>query len=305
VDQNYVARRFKARFGVSARLPRPRQPRLSTAPSATPAAAAAAQPVAWLAMADHQVLQDDPYRRVVRIGDTVRRPVQPWSPTVHELLRHLEGVGFPYAPRFLGIDADGREVLTYIDGESGGAAWSKIIEDAGLVAMARMLRDYHDAVRGFRPTAEAGWAASPGRFGPGDLVCHGDFGPWNLVWRGSQPIGILDWDYAWPAPAVHDVAYALEYVTPFRDDRVCIESLRYPLPPDRRRRLAKFAEAYGLTTTDGLVDEVIAQQQQVWLRARQLAADGQQPQVAWQEAGVLDEVETRIHWSRANRHLFE
>src|SRR3954466_7887586 len=97
-----------------------------------------------LRMVDHQVLQDDPHRQVVRIGDTVRRPLHPWSPTIQELLRHLEGVGFPYAPRLLGIDADGREVLIYIDGESGGAAWAKVVEGTGLVAMARLLRDYHD-----------------------------------------------------------------------------------------------------------------------------------------------------------------
>jgi aminoglycoside phosphotransferase (APT) family kinase protein len=123
--------------------------------------------------------------------------------------------------------------------------------------------------------------------------------------RGSRPVGILDWDYAWPAPPVHDVAYALEYVTPFRDDRVSVESLRHPAPPQRLRRLERFAEAYGLTTTTGLVDEALAQQHQVWLGARQLAAEGRQPQVAWQEAGVLDDVAERVRWSRANRHLFE
>lgn len=256
-------------------------------------------------MVDLQVLQDDPHRQVVRIADTVRRPLYPWSPTIHELLLHLESVGFPYAPRLLGIDAEGREVLTYIDGESGGAAWAKVVEDAGLVAMARLLRDYHEAVRGFRPTAEAGWAACAGTVNAGELVCHGDFGPWNLVWRGTQPVGILDWDYARPARPIHDVAYALEYVAPFRDDGVCIESLRYPVPPNRRQRLERFAEAYGLTATAGLVDEVIAQQQDVLQRARQLAAEGRQPQAAWQEAGVLDEVVERIRWSRAHRHLFE
>lgn len=262
-------------------------------------------PVSSLDMADHQVLQDDPYRRVVRVADTVRRPLHPWSPTVHELLRHLEDVGFPYSPRFLGIDADGREVLTYIDGESGAAAWAKVVEDTGLVAMARLLREYHEAVRGFRPTAAAGWAAHADGVDADELVCHGDFGPWNLVWRGNHPVGILDWDYAWPAPPVHDVAYALEYVAPFRDDDTCIDSLRHPGTPDRRRRLERFAEAYGLTTTVGLVDDVIAQQRTVLRRARQLAAEGRQPQVAWQESGVLDEVAARIGWTIAYRHLFE
>ncbi|WP_238010013.1 aminoglycoside phosphotransferase family protein [Dactylosporangium sp. AC04546] len=256
-------------------------------------------------MTGEEVLQDDPHRRVVRIGDTVRRPLHPWSPTIHELLQHLERAGFPHSPRLLGIDADGREVLSFIDGESGGTAWARVAGDAGLVAMARLLRDYHDAVRGFRPAATAGWAAADGTFGAGDLVCHGDFGPWNLVWRGDRPVGILDWDYAWPARPLHDVAYALEYVAPFRDDAVCLASLRHPRPPDRRRRLERFAEAYGLTTTDGLVDEVIAQQEAVLLRARRLAAQARQPQLFWQETGALDRVAQRIAWSRAHRQLFD
>ncbi|MEU4625882.1 phosphotransferase [Actinoplanes sp. NPDC023801] len=67
-------------------------------------------------------------------------------------------------------------------------------------------------------TTRIGGAAHDGVCQPGDLVCHGDFGPWNLVWHGNRPVGILDWDYAWPHPPIHDVAYALEYVTPLRDD---------------------------------------------------------------------------------------
>src|SRR5256884_8900785 len=56
---------------------------------------------------------------VVRVGDTVRRNVGPWTPAVHALLRHLEYVGFTGAPRALGLDERNREVLSYLDGECG------------------------------------------------------------------------------------------------------------------------------------------------------------------------------------------
>jgi hypothetical protein len=36
---------------------------------------------------------------VVRVGDTVRRPAGPWTPTVHALLGHLHAAGFRGAPR--------------------------------------------------------------------------------------------------------------------------------------------------------------------------------------------------------------
>ena len=137
----------------------------------------------------------------------------------------------------LGIDEQGREVLSYIAGDSGPAGWTRVVDEAGLMSMARLLREYHQAVREFRPGSDGVWAARTGAPQDGDLVCNGDFGPWNLVWRGTQPVGILDWDYAWPNRKVHDVAYALEYVAPFRDDHECVQWLRYPSPPDRRRRL--------------------------------------------------------------------
>jgi hypothetical protein len=54
---------------------------------------------------------------VVRVGRTVHRRAGPSTPAVHDLLRHLERVGFGGAPRALGTDEDGREVLTYVPGE--------------------------------------------------------------------------------------------------------------------------------------------------------------------------------------------
>ncbi|MFC8896586.1 hypothetical protein [Streptomyces cinereoruber] len=82
-------------------------------------------------MASEDVVQDHPHRRIVRVGDTIRRPVQPWTETVHALLRHLEEVGFPCAPRVLGFDEAGREVLEYMEGESGPAGWAKVVDDRG------------------------------------------------------------------------------------------------------------------------------------------------------------------------------
>ncbi|MDX3616129.1 aminoglycoside phosphotransferase family protein [Streptomyces europaeiscabiei] len=62
-------------------------------------------------------------------------------------------------------------------------------------------------------------------------------------------MGIIDWNCARPAPRLHDVAYALEYVAPFLEDAECLRWLRYPAPPGRRRRLESFRNAYGLDST--------------------------------------------------------
>jgi len=49
---------------------------------------------------------------VIRVGDTLRRPLHARSEFVHALLRHLACVGFDGAPRVLETDERGREVLT-------------------------------------------------------------------------------------------------------------------------------------------------------------------------------------------------
>ncbi|MGI5171236.1 aminoglycoside phosphotransferase family protein [Spirillospora sp. CA-253888] len=256
-------------------------------------------------MSSEEILQEDVHRRVVRVGGTVRRPVQPWTPAVHALLLHLEAVGFPYAPRVLGFDGQGREVLSYIPGESGPSAWAKVTDDRGLDAFAALLRDYHDAVAGFAPAAGTVWAAGPGAPGDGEVVCHGDFGPWNTVWQGGRPVGIVDWDLARPAPRLHDVAYALQYVAPFRDDAECLRWLRYTEPPDRRRRLERFCAAYGLAPADGVVDAVIAVQREGVELVRRLAEQGHQPQADWVAEGRFQELAQRVAWSEANRGSFE
>ena len=85
---------------------------------------------------------------VVRVGDTVRRPWRPTTPSTHALLRHLEAVGFDGAPRLLGVDERGREVLTYVPGTAISPPyppWS--LTTPALESVARLLHRYHEAVR--------------------------------------------------------------------------------------------------------------------------------------------------------------
>jgi hypothetical protein len=244
---------------------------------------------------------------VVRVGATVRHPLQPWSHAVHALLGHLESVGFAAAPRLVAVDGD-TEVLTFLPGESGADGWAKVVDEDGLRAAGRLLRSYHEAVRTWRPAEPDMLVWADGTAGAGDgelIVCHGDFGSWNIVWDGFDPVGLLDWEYAHVAPALSDVAYALEYMAPFRSDDEAIRWLRYPAPPDRRRRIAIFAEAYGLTGTDALVDAVADVQRQGRALVVALADRGVARQVAMVAEGYLDELDERIAWTASHRHLLE
>lgn len=256
-------------------------------------------------MDEPRILKDDPHRRVVRVGDTVRRPAEFWTPAVHALLRHLEAVGFTAAPRALGIDDDGREILTYMPGLSGVDGWRMVADERGLQQAARLLRAYHDAVRSFRPPPGTAWAWSAAPLHDDQIICHSDFGSWNLVWQDGQPVGIIDWDLAGPGTALDDVAYTLEYMAPFRDDEQAVRWLAYEQPPDRRRRIELFAWAYGLPNVDGLVDAVIHRQRLTIEHVQAVAQRGAEPQVTWVATGYLAQLEARAAWSEQHRALFE
>jgi aminoglycoside phosphotransferase (APT) family kinase protein len=180
-----------------------------------------------------------------------------------------------------------------------------VLDDKGLEGFGRLLREYHDAVAGFRPPADTVWAFGPASCREGEVICHGDFGPWNIVWRDNEPVGILDWDFARPGRPERDVAYAAEYVAPFRNDEHCLRWLQHPQPPDRRRRLERFCAAYGLASAEGMVDAVLREQLEHRELVRQLAARGLEPQASWVADGNLDMRDRFVAWSRANRHLFE
>lgn len=131
---------------------------------------------------------------VVRTGTTVRRPQTARSPFVHAVLRRLEAAGVEGVPRFLGIDEQDREILTFLDGETGAVEhWS----DALLVELALLTRAIHDALAG---TPEAG---------PAETVCHNDLAPWNTIISGGLLVGFIDFDDAAPGSRADDLAYLL------------------------------------------------------------------------------------------------
>ena len=247
-------------------------------------------------------LQTDEHRRIVRVGDTVRRPAGWWTPAVQALLQHLRDVEFPYAPQPGGIDSEGREVVSFIPGTSGAVGWYRIQSESGLRRFAALLREYHEAVRDFRPSPDAEWALGPSE--PREVVCHNDFGPWNLVYDGDAPVGILDWDFAAPGPCRNDLAYALEYAVPFRDDATVRSHHHFAEVPDRRARLEIVADGYGLTSTVGLVDDVIDRQRLTIVHVEELAARGLEPQATWVRDGTLDESRRVISWVEEHRDLF-
>ena len=150
---------------------------------------------------------------IVRIGDTVRRPLRPFSLTVQAYLAHLRDAGFTGAPLPFGIDDEGREVLSFVPGDvPRNPLPPETAGDGVLVALARLIRALHEA--------SAGWVPPPMRCGaerrqlgrpvtrPAELVSHCDYYPGNVVFRDGLPVALIDFDLADPTTWFYDIANA-------------------------------------------------------------------------------------------------
>lgn len=239
---------------------------------------------------------------VVRVGPTVRRPVGAHSPLVHALLRHLEAVGFPGAPRFLGIDPAGREVLTYVEGEVAGRPRPDWIADEDrLVSVARLVRGYDDAAITFglrpdlvvEPDQPAG--LPPGPSEPPEFIGHQDITPENVVFRDGEAVALIDFDLARPTTRVMEMVNVMLWWGPFGAEED-LDPRLHGLDVPRRCRL--IADTYQLSD-DGrerLVEVAVLQNRRAWhLMKHRAETLGGGWRRMWDE-GVGEIIQRRQDW---------
>lgn len=239
-------------------------------------------------------------RVVVRVGDTVRRPAGPHTPAVSALLDHFEQVGFDGAPRSLGLDERGRHVVSFVEGTP--ALPPVPSSDEALAALGSLLRRMHDAQEGFVPPADAAW--SPGPLAPraGEVICHNDVFPPNVILRDGLPAALIDWDLAGPMPRLYDVASAANFWVPLTHERRAAALGLTTLRAGERLRL--LCDAYGLETVDRVaVLDVVAHRNRMGHEIHRLLG-GVERRPGWREmwdAGSGDEILARSAWFEAHR----
>ncbi|MBK7822896.1 MAG: phosphotransferase [Tessaracoccus sp.] len=202
---------------------------------------------------DEEALAGGNMEPVVRIGDTVRRVTGPWTAGVHELLRRYEGAGIVEAPRPLGIDEHGREILTYLSGEVMTTTPEQLWSLPLLRAAGRLLRRLHDAST---PLVGAEFAWRQPTREPVEVICHNDFAPYNLIIDGDRLIGVIDFDMASPGSRLWDIAYLAYRLVPYAEDAHGFDPGRDGSRADRLRELLA---AYGVGYPDDEVRRIVAQ----------------------------------------------
>jgi hypothetical protein len=228
--------------------------------------------------------------RVVRVGDTVRRSPGDRAEYVHQVLRHLEQCGWMGAPRLLGIDEQGREMLTYLD---GFVAWrsptDRVDSIDTLTQVARLVRQFHDLT--------AGTPLASGH----EVVCHNDLSPKNTVYRdggeGMRPVAFLDWDNSAPGARIHDMAH------------MCWQYLNLgPAVHDiaaASHRLRLMCDAYGLADRSQVVETILWWQDRCWQGIDAGADAGEAAMAGLRASGAVTSVRAAYDWVLAHRAEIE
>lgn len=175
------------------------------------------------------------------------------------LLREMNKTDCNAVPELLGHDSDGRQVLRYIEGETGYPPYPKgLLTDRTLLSIGKLVREVHDTTSRIDIPAPEEWAANEiVRPDEVDCIGHNDLAPWNIVFRDGEAVAIIDWDTAGPSSRVWDLSYLAHHVVPFHSD----ESLRgwgWTDLPDRAKRLDLLLEGYGqIINPDELIETAI------------------------------------------------
>lgn len=245
---------------------------------------------------DEELLKGGVINTVTRRGDVVYRSGGPWSVAVQGVLAHLRQRGFEFAPTPLGIDSAGREMIAFLPGTVMWRPWRPVMfTDHALVQAATVLRNLHNATRDITFPPDTEWRTGKAEKRPGQVIRHGDLGPWNMLWEGDTITGLIDWDFAEPGEAITDLAQLALYFVPLRGEdhwRECGFLER----PDFRHRVEVLCHAYDAFTMAGVVREIDRLQRASVAEIESHAAAGEYPWTMFRDNGEIDQTLREMAW---------
>ena len=138
-----------------------------------------------------------------------------------------------------------RDRLSYVKGRVYNDGLPiELHTDEFLQSAAALLADYHTYGRQYidKLTGTENWMLSS--ISPVEVMCHGDYAPYNVTVTNGHAVGIIDFDTLHPGPSMWDVAYAVYRFVGFMnpENPECRDSLE-----EQIRRTNVFLTAYGAT----------------------------------------------------------
>jgi pimeloyl-ACP methyl ester carboxylesterase len=310
---SYDQSTWRDRLLRGARTPAPvRQPPKGAAQDASPSAVPA-EPLGRVPVVDGEdeevVLQGGVANRglVVRVGPHVLRPSNPHSQSVFAFLRHVRHAGFEGVPQPLGIDADGRERLEFIQGDAPAAPYPEwALADGALASIAALIARFHGAAAGFDGSGPGlNWNEELADAQGGPIVCHNDICLENVVFRGGEAVGLLDFDFSAPGRPVSDLAQFARMCVPI-DDEQSAALLGWD-GPDKPSRLRLVCDSYGLDRSGRedlleILDDAMAHSGEFVKRHAELGEPGFV--MMWEWMGGQERWDRRRRWWAEDRPTF-
>ena len=246
---------------------------------------------------------------VMRVGAHVLRPANAHTASIHALLRHVHTAGFDGASVPVGVESDvegaTRERLVFVPGDVAVPPYPAWVQsDDALASVARLIRRFHDAARGF-DLAGRTWSDELSDAHGGSIVVHNDVCLENVVFRDGKAVALLDFDFAAPGRPEFDLAAFAGMCLPV-DDPDEAAKLGWQRA-DRPSRLRVVADAYGLDASgrDTLLTLMAARIARSGEFVRRRVEAGDQNFVTmWNQLGGQERFDHRRRWWAAEQPAF-
>jgi len=182
--------------------------------------------------------------KIQKVGDTVIRPANIWTTNVHSFLRYCIDEGSVFVPTPYGINNDGDEMVSYMPGDVYNALPSSLLSDSLIVSAATLLRKLHELGEQYIPklTSKEQWMLPV--VSPVEVMCHGDFAPYNVTIVNGKAHGIIDFDTLHPGSRMWDIVYAVYRWV------LSIDCRFYGKVDEQIQKTKLFLDSYGVKTDD-------------------------------------------------------
>jgi len=195
-------------------------------------------------MVEKEILAGGRVGKIFREDDIVRRPANKWTIHIHQFLNYLHENGVSFVPKPIGITEQNDELITYMPGDVFNYPLpKKLLSEEALISSAKLLYKFHEVSKTYvsKLTMDEQWMLPSVE--PIEVMCHGDFAPYNVTTNNGIAIGIIDFDTLHPGSKMWDIVYGLYRFVPLSWD--ANTEANFTLQ-EKIKRTALFLDTYGI-----------------------------------------------------------